>query len=317
MLDCYLLQHPSKSGDSSANDEKKMHLCWFSPNVKITCNTESVQCLEGRLTLQGECLGAGRILRRVSLRQVVERKHHHSGSRGVWRSAEFRYLPTKWGRRSYFSSWAWLLVQRQDQQVTPRFRVQTTQSQSNLYLQWEQQVDKSFLRNLCGDKNTFSEFKPYFFWKLMISTIKNTLMRLNLFVSSFPAGPCLSTSKLFTKCADLIKVGAMPPGIITSVNINTTITIATVTITFIITIVIILPKEPRRTCAGYLSSPYAESEYMDCMRDTMDYSKYAKLMQTNHLTDINLISSAFATGASAQWLGVRIGSCALSVSPAF
>ena len=27
-------------------------------------------------------------------------------------------------------------------------------------------------------------------------------------------------------------------------------------------------------CAGYLSSPYAESEYMDCMRDTMDYSKY-------------------------------------------
>ena len=162
MLDCYLLQHPSKSGESSANDEKKMHLCWFSPNVKITCNTESVQCLEGRLTLQGECLGAGRILRRVSLRQVVERKHHHSGSRGVWRSAEFRYLPTKWGRRSYFSSWAWLLVQRQDQQVTPRFRVQTTQSQSNLYLQWEQQVDKSFLRNLCGDKNTFSEFNHIF-----------------------------------------------------------------------------------------------------------------------------------------------------------
>jgi len=50
-------------------------------------------------------------------------------------------------------------------------------------------------------------------------------------------GPCLSTSKLFTKCADLI-------------------------------------KEPRVMCAGYLSSPYAESEYMDCMRNTMDYSKY-------------------------------------------
>ena len=183
-----------------------MHLCWFSPNVKITCNTESVQCLKGRLTLQGECLGAGRILRRVSLRQVVERKHHHSGSRGVWRSAEFRYLPTKWGRRSYFSSWAWLLVQRQDQQVTPRFRVQTTQSQSNLYLQWEQQVDKSFLRNLCGDKNTFSEFKPYIFWKLMISTIKNTLMRLNLFffqvfpqVHAFPLPSCLQSVQTWSR----------------------------------------------------------------------------------------------------------------------
>merc|ERR1711862_334852 len=48
-------------------------------------------------------------------------------------------------------------------------------------------------------------------------------------------GPCTETSQLFTKCADLI-------------------------------------KEPRVMCAGYLSSPYAESEYMDCMRDTMDYS---------------------------------------------
>ena len=34
------------------------------------------------------------------------------------------------------------------------------------------------------------------------------------------------------------------------------------------------PQEPRVMCAGYLSSPYAESEYMDCMRNTMDYSKY-------------------------------------------
>merc|ERR1712203_602499 len=92
--------------------------------------------------------------------------HHHSGSRGVRPSAEFRYLPTKWGRRSSFSSWAWLPVQR---------------------------------------------------------------------LGHHMAGPCETTSQLFTKCGDLI-------------------------------------KEPRRICAGYLSSPYAESEYMDCMRDTMDYS---------------------------------------------
>ena len=35
-------------------------------------------------------------------------------------------------------------------------------------------------------------------------------------------------------------------------------------------------------CAGYLSSPYAESEYMDCMRNTMDYSKY---FNTNTITN--------------------------------
>ena len=37
-------------------------------------------------------------------------------------------------------------------------------------------------------------------------------------------------------------------------------------------------------CAGYLSSPYAEGEYMDCMRDTMDYSKYA-----NTNTNLNVL----------------------------
>ena len=37
-------------------------------------------------------------------------------------------------------------------------------------------------------------------------------------------------------------------------------------------------------CAGYLSSPYAESEYMDCMRNTMDYSKY---INTNTNTKTN------------------------------
>merc|ERR1712008_413418 len=33
-----------------------------------------------------------------------------------------------------------------------------------------------------------------------------------------------------------------------------------------------LIAEPRRECSGYLSSPHAETEYMDCMRNTMDYS---------------------------------------------
>ena len=70
-------------------------------------------------------LGAGRILGRVS-RQVVAvdlgaRIHR---SRGVRPSAGFRYLPRKWGRRSSFSSSAWLPVQRLGHHtVTPRFLI--------------------------------------------------------------------------------------------------------------------------------------------------------------------------------------------------
>ena len=39
-------------------------------------------------------------------------------------------------------------------------------------------------------------------------------------------------------------------------------------------------------CAGYLSSPYAESEYMDCMRNTMDYSKYINTNTNTNTNDI-------------------------------
>jgi len=51
---------------------------------------------------------------------------------------------------------------------------------------------------------------------------------------------CPETSSLFTKCGDLI-------------------------------------KEPRRNCSAYLSSLHAEAEYMDCMRDHIDYSNICNM----------------------------------------
>ena len=128
-------------------------------------------------------------------------------------------------------------------------------------------------------------------------------------------GPCLSTSKLFTKCADLIKVGwaqqtrccqiycyrrhcfshrqtchsrqspPQPKRCLWCKKMSDLRELPELSfIPIIITLIIffvekqqehdLTHQEPRVMCAGYLSSPYAESEYMDCMRNTMDYSKY-------------------------------------------